>query len=322
MEVDLPIPLLVVTGANGFIGRHFLHGIDASGIRVRALTRVANDTNTSGQGVERVAGDLSDGSVWDRLLEPGCTVVNLAYSQSATIEDAVAATRAMVSACNEAKVARLVHCGTVSVYGRTTVNVIDESTPCNPIDEYGRQKLAIEEALLHSGTRNFELAVLRPSQVFGAGGLALRTLCGHLLSGSRLVNYCRSSLFNRRSMHLVPVETVVAALWFLCAVQRPLDREVFIISDDDDPKNNFQDVEHILMEALHLPDYAFARTPVPRGILKTLLKLKGRGEIDPATRFLCDKLLGWGFERPLRLETALRQFAATRPPSINFPPPA
>lgn len=313
---------IALTGATGFIGRHFLANRQAISTSIRALARTASDFGYANQGINWVTGNLADQTAWSRLLEPGCTVVNLAYSQSATIEDAVAATRAMVSACNEAKVARLVHCGTVSVYGRTTVNVIDESTPCNPIDEYGRQKLAIEEALLHSGTRNFELAVLRPSQVFGAGGLALRTLCGHLLSGSRLVNYCRSSLFNRRSMHLVPVETVVAALWFLCAVQRPLDREVFIISDDDDPKNNFQDVEHILMEALHLPDYAFARPPVPRGILKTLLKLKGRGEIDPATRFLCDKLLGWGFERPLRLETALRQFAATRPPSINFPPPA
>jgi hypothetical protein len=111
-------------------------------------------------------------------------------------------------------------------------------------------------------------------------------------------------------LHLVPVDTVVAAIRFLHETRKPLDHEVFIVSDDDDPLNNFRDVERILMEELRLARYAASRVPVPRFMLENLLRMKGRSEVDTRAAYRCDKLLGWGFTRPVAFEAALREFAS------------
>lgn len=303
-------PPLVVTGANGFIGRHFLAAARADGIAVRALTRgtagIAADHDT---GVEWIIGDLADPAVWLRLVMPGCVVVNLAYSQVAATADAVVATKAMVEACAAAGARRLVHCSTISVYGRTAGGVIDEATPCNPIDDYGCQKLAIEEALLGTDAGSCELTILRPAAVFGNGGQALRSLSASLATGSRLASYGRSSLFGRRSMHLVPVETVVAALRFLADTFRSLDRGIFIVAEDDDPLNNFRNVERTLMMALGIRDYSLPPLPLPTTLLKMLLQTRGRSDIDPYCRYSSAKLHAAGFAPPVSFAAALHAFA-------------
>jgi len=215
----------------------------------------------------------------------------------------------MVEACATIGVRRLVHCSTISVFGRTAGGVIDEATPCNPVDEYGIQKLAIEKVLLGADLRSCELTILRPAAVFGFGGQALRSLCASLVSGSRLTNYGRSSLFGCRSMHLVPVETVVAALQFLADPVRSFDRETFIVAEDDDPLNNFRDVERILMSALEVNDHPLPPLPLPSAVLKVLLKARGRSEIDPFSRYSAAKLHAAGFVSPVSFAAALRTFA-------------
>lgn len=302
-------PPLVLTGANGFIGRHFLATCRYSDKRVRALTRSNKPLDGSEASVDWVTGDLADPSIWQRLLEPGCMVVNLAYSQVAATADAVAATKAMVEACATIGVRRLVHCSTISVFGRTAGGVIDEATPCNPIDEYGSQKLAIEEVLLGSDSRSCEVTILRPAAVFGSGGQALRSLCASLANGSRLINYGRSSLFGYRSMHLVPVETIVSALQFLANPLRSFDREIFIAAEDDDPLNNFRSVERILMTALAIRDYPLPPLPLPGAVLKLLLKARGRSEIDPYCSYSAAKLHAAGFTSPVSFAAALEAFA-------------
>lgn len=300
--------VIAVTGATGFIGRHLLNSVAASGQRVRALTRTPRGAGPAEDGIDWVVGDISTPDTWNRLVEPGCTVVNLAYSQEAATA-AVLTTREMVAACAAAGISRLVHCSTISVYGRTAGTMNTEISPCYPIDDYGRLKLAAERTLFDSVRGRFELAVLRPAAVFGQGGQSLLSLCDDLIGGSRVVNYCRSSLFGRRNMHLVPVDTVVAAIRFLCEIRQPLENEVFIVSDDDDPLNNFRDVERILMEELRIAPYAIARVPLPRFVLESLMRLKGRSEINTCTAYRCDKLLSWGFTKPIAFEVALRSFA-------------
>lgn len=302
-------PPLVLTGANGFIGRHFLAACRNSDRRIRALTRSIKPLDGSEAFVDWVMGNLDDPTIWLRLLEPGCTVVNLAYSQVAATADAVTGAREMVEACAAVGARRLVHCSTISVFGRSTGGVIDEVTPCNPIDAYGCQKLAIEEAILGADARSCEVAILRPAAVFGSGGQALRSLCASLAGGSRLTNYGRSSLFGCRSMHLVPVETVVAALLFLADPVRSFDRDVFIVAEDDDPLNNFRDVERILMTALGFRDYPLPPLPLPSVVLKVLLQARGRSEIDPYCRYTAAKLHAAGFASPVSFAAALQAFA-------------
>lgn len=308
---------IVVTGGTGFIGRHFLAGLPLDNARVRALSRNPDMAAVAHPSIEWVAGDLADSDSWKRLLEPGCTVVNLAYSSTGTIEQALASTTTMVKACAEVKIARLVHCSTISVYGRTGGGVIDELTPCKPIDDYGRRKLAIEQAV--QSQQGFELLVLRPSAVFGSGGQGLRALCRSLREGSRLTNYLRSSLFGTRQMHLVRVETVVAALHMLCNFQTPAGQEVFIVAEDQEPHNNFRDVERLLMSALGVPDYPVAPLPVPSAVLSLMLRARGRSEVDPSCIYSAAKLKEWGFTPSQGFSSAIQFFAQTQSGKVGEP---
>lgn len=300
----------VVTGATGFVGRHFLEAM-ASVTHIRALTRQVGGNDQAFMNVEWVPGDVRDPAALEHLLTPGCTVVNLAFSQVASHAEAVAASQVLMDACTRKEVARLIHCSTISVYGRTAGGNIDEHTPCNPIDAYGQQKLAIEQALLAAYDGRFDFAILRPAAVFGAGGQALTALCASLKHGLRTANYGRSMLFGRRRMHLVRVELVVAALRFLCEVRRPLRGDIFIAAEDDVPQNNFRDVELNLMEALDVSDYRLPAWPLPAVILKILLRLRGRSEIDPQCVYDATKLAQLGFTSPPGFENAVQAFART-----------
>lgn len=306
----MTVPTWIVTGASGFIGRHLIAAARQQGKHVRALTRDAMRRSEDGSGVEWIVGDLSDPAVWSELLVADAIVINLAYAQATATAAAVEATRAMMRACAAAGVRRVVHCSTVSVFGRTAVDCIDETTPCVPLDDYGRQKLAVEQALLEAGSGAVEVAILRPAAVFGAGGEALKSLVASLSGGGRVANYLRASLFGRRRMHLVPVETVVVALAFLAETNQPIDREVFIVAEDDDPQNNFRDVERALARAMRLPDHLLPLLPLPSGVLAALLRLRSRSDITPYCRYSAAKLRAMGFVSPVAFGDALALHAA------------
>ena len=152
--------------------------------------------------------------------------------------------------------------------------------------------------------------ILRPTVVFGPGGRNLLKLVEALTTGSRLVNYLRSSVFGRRRMNLVPVQNLVAAFEFLLDLSRPLNGEVFIVSDDEDPLNNFRDVERRLMDGLTIHDYSAPPFPVPRLMLSGALALAGRSNTDPDRIYDGQKLARAGFTRkPYSLDRGLREFA-------------
>lgn len=299
---------MVVTGATGFIGRHLLKLLVRGGYSVRALTRQETPADMLAPQVEWVVGDMADPAVWPRLLSPGCTVFNLAHSVANVSWNAVDSAGQMAEACASNRIARLVHCSTVSVYGRVSDTVVTEATECQPRNAYGQAKLDIENALIDHIDGRFQLAILRPSNVFGDGGVALTKEVDDLVLGSPLISYVRESLFGRRRTHLVPVETVASALLYLgqATLSRPSD--VFIISDDDEPANNFFDVQRILREELCIPGFPLPPSILPRGVLEALLRMKGRANVNTRAIYSPEKILSQGFIRPVNFEHALRRF--------------
>jgi nucleoside-diphosphate-sugar epimerase len=300
---------VAVTGATGFIGRHLVLALLREGVTVRALTRRAGPALTTADGLHWVEGTIASPAAWRELLVPGCILINLAYSGETATDAACAETQLMVEACAEARVRRMVHCSTVSVYGRGETTLLDESSPCRPLNDYGRVKLAIERTILSSLAGRFETVLVRPSAVFGFDSQTLVKQAEDLLRQPQWLNYLRSSLFGARHTHLVPIETVVAALWHCSWSPLIENGAVVVVSDDDDPLNNFRDVERLLLEGLGLPPYPLPRLPVPRQFLELLLRLFGRANVDTRTRFLGDRLRQSGFVKPVAFATALEQFA-------------
>lgn len=298
------VTTVVVIGASGFIGEHLLKALAGlETIEARVLVHHRRRANGHAN-INYVEGDLLKPDSLDVLLEKNCTVVNLAYLAQNNLE----AIANLANACAKNQVRRLIHCSTAVVVGRTENNYVTEVTPCHPVSEYQRTKLQLETILLELARGKFEVTILRPTAVFGPDGKNLLKLANELMAGNMWINYIRSCLFGRRSLNLVCVENVVAALVFLLDAEK-VDREVFIISDDDSPLNNYRDVEDCLL-ANFGKSYLVPRVIIPKFFLGTILRLAGRHSTNPSIKYSDRKLAAMGFNKPQHLETALNDFAA------------
>jgi len=293
---------IVIVGGAGFIGDHLLRKLsEKKNTEIRVL--IHRSKSASYSNVTFFEGDLLNLNSLDGLFSKGCTVINLAF----LLENNDVAVRNLASACASSQVRRLIHCSTAVVAGRTDAEWISENTSCRPYTEYERTKLRIEEALLDSASGKFELVILRPTAVFGTDGKNLLKLVNGLSKGSIWINYFKSCLFGRRSMNLVCVENVVAALVFLLDLDF-VHNEIFIVADDDSSINNYRDIEDRLLGFLG-KSYLFPRVPVPSPILRMLLFVTGKSSVNTSVKYSDKKLAALGFRKPQSLEEGIDTFA-------------
>lgn len=304
---------VAITGASGYIGRHLVaHLNQLADVRVKVLTRKKPRPEGAinfGKGVEVIEGDLHVPSSLSGFLEPGCTVVHLAYLQVAGQTENLRATDTLIEACQVAKIHRLIHCSTAAVVGRVSDDTVNELTSCHPVSEYGITKLKIEEAVLEASKSGFDSVILRPTSVFGAEGGSLKKLVADLVASKSIQNYLKSCLFGKRRMNLVHVDNVVAAIIFTIHEERNFNGDKFIVSEDDNLLNNFSDVELFLMRQLRITNYLVPPILLPLSWLSFLLKLLGRNNINPRCNYDPSKLLDLGFERPVKFEAGLKNYS-------------
>lgn len=303
---------IAILGASGFIGRRLVSElVRHDEYQVRVLSRDKLRDLRDGRFDPKVkvfqgAPDNTD-SLRD-LLVPGCVVINLVYLWNQGEQANLACINALLAACRLAKVSRLIHCSTADVVGRISVDTVNEETPCRPISEYGSTKLKIEQTITEFSKNHFDYVILRPTSVFGIGSEALNKMLEETINGVSLIRYVKSCLFNTRRMHLIPLANVVAAIFFLIQSTDPFKGEIFIISNDEDPKNNFNEVEKICIDLLGVRDYSLPRAPIPPFILSFLLLLMGRSNTNPNRIFDSGKLHKLGFRSPVTLTEGLIEY--------------
>ncbi|MBC7405100.1 MAG: NAD-dependent epimerase/dehydratase family protein [Cytophaga sp.] len=299
-----------ITGASGYIGKHLLAQLEQlGGVRIKVLSRrrgLEPGASEFGSGVEVVEGDLHRPDSLQAFLEPGCTVVHLAYLQGKNEIENLAATANLLDACKASGIQRIIHVSTAAVVGRVPDDIITEKTVCHPVSEYGITKLKIEKAILDAGASSFDVGILRPTAVFGPKGGSLKKLVSDLKAEKNLRNYLKSCFFNKRRMNLVSVANVVAGIIFMVKREENFNGEVFIVSEDDNPGNNFADVERFLMEQLELKSYQVPTVSIPLGVLSFLLKFLDKNDANPRCNFDSRKLLALGFTRPVEFEAGLK----------------
>ena len=304
---------IAIAGGTSFIGQHFVDQLSTDeDIQLRVL--VHNRTLEGLRDNKRITfvkGDLLDPSSLKKLVTPGCVVVNLAYLKHLGKQQNIQAAQNILQACEDVRVKRLIHCSTAAVSGRVNTRFVDELTPCRPVSEYEVIKLGIEQLFLNKGrsSEQFDVVIMRPTAVFGPGGKNLIKLADSLMNGSTLLNYIKSCVHNERRMNAIYVDNVAACLSFLSLTALNIDRQIFIISDDESSNNNYRFIETVLLRSFGRPDYLIPRVPVSIILLSIALRILGRSNDNPFRVYSSKKLLNLGFKKPVSFEFGLTRFA-------------
>jgi nucleoside-diphosphate-sugar epimerase len=289
---------IVILGASGFVGNRALERARRLGHRVRVLV---HRRPVSAPGVEVVQGDAGDPDALLGLLVRDAVVINFVHGGERLAE-------ALAEACVRLGVRRIVHVSTCSVYGRSPGRRLDEDSPCLPVSEYERTKLAVEH-VLEARAGRYQLVILRPTAVFGPGGRNLETLALRVLRQSWPLRYLRACAMGRRRMHAVDVEYVAAATLFLAAAALEHPGERFIVSQDDEPENNYAALEELFVRRLHAARYPVPPLRLPEAALRAALRILGRSDVEPARRYSAAKLAQRGFVPPRDFAAGLGEYA-------------
>ena len=294
-----------ILGGTGFIGRHLVDYFLNQGVEsIRILTRKKGLINN----VSFVQGDLISSNSLNELVNGQELVINLAYISGNHKANLIAIDQ-LANACIEEGVSKFIHCSTAVVAGRVDEPNINEETLCNPLTDYEKTKLAIEDLLLSRFRDKVELIIVRPTAVFGVGGLNLVKIANALMNKSRIANILPILINRDRKMHLVPVEEVVRGIYYLATINQDLSGEKFIISQDNHPYNNYFNIVNYLATKFGHKSYPAIFIPFSSLILMLILKLMGRSQVNPNQVFSSKKLHEYGYSSNVDFIEAVDKFA-------------
>ncbi len=296
---------ICLIGATGFVGQPLQRAIERSGFfELRVLQH--RTSISAGTGKQVIQGDFGDPRSLRQLLIPGSIVVNLAYAgEDSALHDAAV----LGQSCRDIGVQRLIHISTAMVYGNPRVRRINEDTTCKPTDEYGRTKLGIEAVLNDSARNAFQIVILRPTAIIGPGGRNLETLATRVARASRIERMLRAMVMGHRRMHMVDVEALVMAIMFFANGTLAAAQQLFIVSDDEHPLNNYRAMESCLADALGAPRLPQWLPYAPASVFRLLLRAIGRPDPEPDRIYSPANLQTTGFLMPRDLRMAIIEYA-------------
>jgi nucleoside-diphosphate-sugar epimerase len=307
---------VLVTGANGFVGRSLCAEVVSRGMVARGITRTSGDLPV---GVENIAlGDIDVNSDWQDVLTGFEIVVHLAarvhVMKEVSFDPLEEFRRVNVQgtlnfACQAAKagVRRFVFVSSIGVNGAETFHQPftpeDSVAPHSPYAvskyeaELGLQAIAAETGM--------EVVIIRPPLVYGP---CAPGNFGSLMRWSKSgVPLPLGAIHNQRS--LVSLANLVDLI-ATCLTHTAAANQIFLVSDGEDV--SITELLRRIGQAIGKPARLL---PVPASWLKLTAVLVGRPDV---VQRLCGslqvdisktrKLLGW--DPPVSLDEGLRRAAA------------
>jgi UDP-4-keto-D-QuiNAc 4-reductase len=299
---------ILVTGANGFVGRGLCDLLRERGCTVRAAlrSRAAAGAPLAADEVVEI-GDLGPRTEWVEALERVDAVVHLAarvHVMRETETDPAAAfarvniapTLALAQAAAGSGVRRLVYVSTVKVNGeRTNGNPFSEDDLPSPEDAYARSKREAEVGLLEIARKSsLEVTVVRPPLVYGP------RVKGNFLS---LLDWAYRAAplplaLARAQRSLIGARNLASAL-AECATHPKAANETFLVSDGEDLSTS-----ELLRRTAAALERPCRLLPFPAAALRAMAGLTGQ---RAAVSRLMDSL---------RVDSGkIRRFLGWRPPA-------
>lgn len=269
---------ILVTGANGFLGKVLCLELRASGLTVRAAVRTEN---FSGSDVVRVSA-IDDKTDWTDALRDIVVVIHLAARVHVMTDKAsnplaefrrvnVAGTENLARQAAHAGVKRLVYVSSIKVNGEATdgTGKFCELDVPDPQDPYGVSKYEAEQALHRvAAETGLEVVIVRPPLVYGAG--VKGNFAQMLKVLARGIPLPLATVNNRRS--LIYVGNLVDTL-MLCATHPKAAGQTYLVSDGEDIST--PDLLRQLGDAMGHPARLL---PCPQALLTLAGRMTGKAD--------------------------------------------
>jgi len=169
-------PAVLVTGATGFVGGNLVRKLLGKGYPVKCLVRSTSNTSALEKlPVQLLVADLGKPSGLKTAVQQVETVYHVAGAIKAANREAYlqankfGTRRLLESLSDSSSIRRFVHVSSLAAAGPSPngICLAEDQTP-NPISWYGESKLESEKEALNF-SKAFQVAVLRPSAVYGPG---------------------------------------------------------------------------------------------------------------------------------------------------------
>lgn len=292
---------ILLTGANGFVGRAMRHFLCAAGHDCISVTREVEALPDGGS--TQAIGDISSHADWRPLLSGVDVVIHLAGRAHVLGESRgdvqglfdsvnVDGTVNLVQQAVSAGVKRFVYVSSIGVHGASTHEVpVNELSPLKPYSPYTISKHRAEQELqVLASTSPMEWVIVRPPLIYAADAPGnFRQLLRLVASGVPLPF---SGVKNLRSM--VALDNLVDFLG-LCCVHPNAAGQAFVVCDGHDVSTS-EIVEHLSAgmkrkaRIFWFPERLISAGATLIGRRHTYMQLFGSLRVDASKASEC---LGW-----------------------------
>jgi len=281
VQTSLNLPVVLVTGANGFIGKALCEDLSQTGHLVRGAFRSDSSVVTAVE--SQVVGEINGETDWSEALRNIDVVIHLA-ARVHVMDDQSADPLAEFRRVNvdgslnlakqaaRAGVKRLIYLSSVKVNGEYTLpkHPFKESNVANPQDAYGLSKFEAEQALLLIAQDTvMEVVIIRPPLVYGQGVKA--NFASMIRMVKRGVPLPLGAIRNSRSF--VYVGNLVSLIT-ICMDHPAAVNQVFLVSDGCDLSTT-----QLLQACATALGVKSRLWHVPQGFIEGLAALAGKRDV-------------------------------------------
>jgi len=166
----------IIFGGSGFVGTVLTEEVLKQGWEVKNFDIIVPPTLSA---QKYISGDVRQYSQVETAIEGSgivfiCTsLLPLSKNSKQLFEVNVKGLENILQACSKHQVRKIVYISSSAVYGRAIKVPLDEESPKNPFEDYGKSKLAAENMCYQKMKNGLDITIVRPRTVLGPGRLGI-----------------------------------------------------------------------------------------------------------------------------------------------------